>query len=258
MRKILPTIVFVFFILSSTSRSFAGSAEDAEILPLAHVGRDVIWDMSKAYRETTATRQRICINGLWRWQPASEAVDEVPADGWGYFKVPGCWPGIRSYMQKDFQTVHTHPMWKDVNLRDITAAWYQREITVPAEWADRRIEICAEYVNSYAAVYVDGDKAGEILFPAGEVDVSDICRPGGKYVLSMLVVSLPLKAVMLSYSDTASVKTMRGTVARRGLCGDIFLSGGGCAHANQGNGGQGGQGGDDDAAVHAGSSVLCL
>ncbi|MBL7185254.1 MAG: hypothetical protein ISS70_02935 [Phycisphaerae bacterium] len=225
MRNILPTIVFVCFILSSTSRSFAGSAKDAEILPLAHVGRDVIWDMSKAYRETTSTRQRICINGLWRWQPASEAVDKVPADGWGYFKVPGCWPGITSYMQKDFQTVHTHPKWKGTNLRDVTAAWHQREITVPAEWAGRRIAVCAEYVNSYAAVYVDGRKAGEILFPAGEVDVSDICRPGRKYVLSMLVVSLPLKGVMLSYSDTASVKTMRGSVARRGLCGDVFLAG---------------------------------
>jgi len=225
MRKILPRIVFASFIVSSISRSFAGGVRDAEIIPLTHIERNVVWDMSKAYRETTATRQRICINGLWRWQPASETVDKVPEDGWGYFKVPGCWPGITSYMQKDFQTIHTHPMWKDVNLREITGAWYQREITVPAEWADRRIEICAEYVNSYAAVYVDGSKAGEILFPAGEVDVSGICRPGGKYVLSMLVVSLPLKAVMLSYSDTASVKTMRGTVARRGLCGDIFLSG---------------------------------
>jgi len=225
MRNTLPTIVFVSLIVSSIYRSFAAGAEDAEIMPLAHVRRDVIWDMSKAYRETTETRQRICINGLWRWQPASEAVDKVPADGWGYFKVPGCWPGITSYMQKDFQTVHSHPSWKNVNLRDVTAAWYQREITVPAEWTNRRIEICAQYVNSYAAVYVDGRKAGEILYPAGEVDVSNICRPGGKYVLSMLVVSLPLKAVMLSYSDTASVKTMRGSVARRGLCGDIFLSG---------------------------------
>ncbi|MHC4434075.1 MAG: hypothetical protein ACYTBS_19705, partial [Planctomycetota bacterium] len=73
MRNILPTIVLVFLVLSSVSRSFARGTNDAEILPLANAGHDVIWDMSKAYRETTPTRQRICINGLWRWQPASEA-----------------------------------------------------------------------------------------------------------------------------------------------------------------------------------------
>jgi hypothetical protein len=28
------------------------------------------WNLEKAYRETTPTRERICINGLWRWQPA--------------------------------------------------------------------------------------------------------------------------------------------------------------------------------------------
>ena len=28
--------------------------------------------MSKAYRETTPTSERICINGLWRWQPTPQ------------------------------------------------------------------------------------------------------------------------------------------------------------------------------------------
>src|SRR5437764_14601199 len=49
------------------------------------------WDLAKAYREETPSRGRICINGLWRWQPAIEAV--VPAGNWGFFKVPGPWPG---------------------------------------------------------------------------------------------------------------------------------------------------------------------
>ena len=57
-------------------------------------GVSAVWDLGKAYRETTPTRQRISINGLWRWQPAQEKADRVPAVGWGYFKVPGCWPGI--------------------------------------------------------------------------------------------------------------------------------------------------------------------
>ena len=44
--------------------SAAAICEDAVPLP---EGVKAVWDMEKAYRETTPTRERICINGLWRW-----------------------------------------------------------------------------------------------------------------------------------------------------------------------------------------------
>ena len=188
-------------------------------------GVKAVWDVEKAYRESTATRERICINGLWRWQPTKEAADAVPAEKWGYFKVPGSWPGITDYMQKDCQTVHAHPSWKDRNLRSITTAWYQREITVPGEWVGRRITIQAEYLNSYATVYVDGRDIGAIVFPGGELDITAVCRPGATHVLSMLVEAMPLKGVMLSYNDTNAARKVKGSVARRGLCGDVYLVG---------------------------------
>jgi hypothetical protein len=187
-------------------------------------GVKAVWDMDEAYREVTPTRERICINGLWQWQPGRGQADRVPRGNWGYFKVPGCWPGITDYMQKDSQTVHIHPAWKDTNLREVTEAWYQREITVPAEWTGRRITVSLETLNSYAVVYVDGDRAGEIRFPAGEVDVTRLCRPGSRHVLSLFVAAMPLKGVMLSYTDSASAREVRGSVARRGLCGDVFLA----------------------------------
>ena len=96
-------------------------------------GVEAVWGLEEAYRESTKTRQRICINGLWRWQPADPNRDEVPGGDWGHFKVPGCWPGITDYMQKDCQTVFAHPSWKEEDLRGTTAAWYQREITVPRQ-----------------------------------------------------------------------------------------------------------------------------
>jgi beta-galactosidase len=182
-----------------------------------------VWDLSKAYHETTPTRERICINGLWRWQPAEPDSNRVPAGSWGYFKVPGCWPGITDYMQKDSQTLYAHPSWKSRRLSDLTAAWYEREITIPSQWAGRGIVLTIEYLNSYAAVYIDGKKAGETQFPGGQVDLTSVCRPGGTYKLSLLVVAMPLKAVMLSYTDSASARQVKGSVARRGLCGDLYL-----------------------------------
>ena len=85
-------------------------------------GVRAVWDVGKAHRETTATRDRISINGLWRWQPAESQRERVPADNWGYFKVPGCWPGVTDYMQKDTQTVYPHPSWKGERLGGLTAA----------------------------------------------------------------------------------------------------------------------------------------
>ncbi|MBE7499293.1 MAG: hypothetical protein HS113_03085 [Verrucomicrobiales bacterium] len=188
-------------------------------------GVAAVWDLARAHREATPTRERVCLNGLWRWQPATPQAVTVPAEGWGYFKVPGSWPGITSYMQKDSQTVHVHPDWRDVPLREITAAWYQRSFSVPATWGGRRIAVAAEYVNSYGAVFVDGENVGELRFPAGEVDVTRWCRPGSEHVLSLLVVALPLKGVLVSYTDTAAAREVKGAVERRGLCGDVFLAG---------------------------------
>jgi beta-galactosidase len=213
----------LFVIITSIAASVVpGVCRGGAAAPLPK-GVSAVWDVDKAYRRSTPTRERICINGLWLWQPTEENTNAVPADRWGYFKVPGSWPGITDYMQKDCQTVHTHPSWKDLNLRSITSAWYQREITVPAEWVGRRIIIHTEYLNSYAAVYLDGRNIGSIVFPGGEIDITAACRPGATHVLSMFVVAMPLKGVMLSYSDTASAKEVKGSVSRRGLCGDVYL-----------------------------------
>jgi beta-galactosidase/beta-glucuronidase len=182
-----------------------------------------VWNLAKAHRESTRTRERVSINGLWRWQPAVKE-DAIPESGWGYLRVPESWPGGAREWGKT--TFFPHADWaarKD--LGSVTAAWQQRELTVPRDWTGRRITLLAPYLNSYAAVYVDGKKAGEMRYPAGELDLTGSCHPGRTHVLSMLVMALPLKGVMLSYNDTASAKQVTGKVARRGVCGDIWLSG---------------------------------
>jgi hypothetical protein len=187
-------------------------------------GVKAVWEIPGAYCERTPTRERICLNGLWRWQPASEIHESVPTTDWGYFKVPGPWPGITDYMQKDCQTVHVHPAWKAVKLGAVTAAWYQREIAIPDHFRDRRLVLQLECLNSFATVYLDGRKAGELRFPGGEMEITGSCRPGSKHLLSIHVVAMPLKGVLLSYSDSASAREVKGAVARRGLCGDVFLA----------------------------------
>ena len=188
-------------------------------------GVKAVWDLGKAYRETTPSREKICINGLWRWQPAYGGSEEVPAGNWGFFKVPGAWPGIKSYNQKDSQTLHVHEAWQDRKWKRTRKAWYEREISIPEDWTGRRIAVQADYVNSFADVYVDGKKLGELHFPGGEVEITAACRPGATHRLSLHVAAIPLNAVILSYNDSNAAKKRKGKVARRGLCGDVWLVG---------------------------------
>lgn len=219
-RTIIATVCVLASLVGGVGSPVVAAQDVAPLPP----GVQAAWDLDSAYRESTPTRERVCVNGLWRWQPAGDD-SVVPPLNWGHFKVPGCWPGITDYMQKDCQTVFTHPSWQDRRLGSLTAAWYQREITIPEEWKERRVVLEAAYVNSFAEVYIDGTKVGEIRFPAGDVDLTGVCLPGKRYVLSLRVEAMPLKAVMLSYSDTASARQVKGRVARRGLCGDVYLAG---------------------------------
>ena len=198
----------------------AASADEA--LPN---GIKAIWNLEKAFREKTETRERVCLNGLWRWQPAKGNLPVMPSENWGYFKVPGSWPGITRYIQKDSQRLYFHPNWANESLQDIRAAWYQREITIPRGWNNRRIALSVEYLNSYAAVFVDGKQAGEIMFPGGEVDLTSNCKVGSNHVLSMLVIAMPLIDVVLSHKNKPLTGGNKRTIARRGLCGDVFLVG---------------------------------
>ncbi len=210
--------------MMSSLLALAGSGHsDAQPAVALPEGVQAVWEMDKAHREATATRERICLNGLWQWQPSDSNENRIPDGDWGYFKVPGCWPGITDYMQKDCQTVHAHPSWKTRPLGTVSAAWHQRELTVPREWTGRRIALQIDYLNSYAVVHIDGQRAGELHFPGGELEITDYCRPGATHHLAVWVLALPLKAVLLSYTDSASAREAKGTVARRGLCGDIFL-----------------------------------
>jgi hypothetical protein len=119
----------------------AVAAADAPEAPLP-AGVRAVWDLAKAQRERSPARERVCLNGLWRWQPGGETAEVLPTNRWGWFKAPGSWPGIGDYMQKDTQTVHPHPDWREVRLSSLTTAWYERTVEVPAEWTGHRQRDC--------------------------------------------------------------------------------------------------------------------
>jgi hypothetical protein len=192
-----------------------------------------VWEMTKAYRETTPTRQRICVNGLWLFQPAETKADQVPAGNWGYFKVPGPWPQYRvaQWMAAESQHIYRHPSWQQQDFKTVDLAWYQREFTVPKEWAGRRITLWTEWLNSYAGVFVDGKQVGEIYYPGGELNITTACRPGERQVLSLLVAAMPRGQKIAEFAAGLSQQAKQpakrskkeGVGSFRGPCGDVFL-----------------------------------
>ena len=48
---------------------------DEEFAASLPTGVQAVWSLDGAGREATATRERICINGLWRWQPAARRTE---------------------------------------------------------------------------------------------------------------------------------------------------------------------------------------
>jgi beta-galactosidase len=186
-------------------------------------GVEAVWEPERMARLETPTRAWRSINGLWLWRPSGSET-APPAGEWGYFKVPGPWPGITSWLQKDSQTLFAHPRWSGVNLRELRAAWYQREIAVPRDWEGRRIVLQAEYINSLATAFVDGRAAGMLSFPAGELELTPFLNPGAVHRLALRVEALPLGALRVAAEDKHAARAVEGRLERRGLCGDLYLA----------------------------------
>jgi len=158
------------------------------------------------------------------WQPEGIESNIPPTANWGYFKVPGNWPGFSDYMQQENQRLFNHPNWKGNLLDDVKTAWYQREISIPEEWTDRRITINLGYLNSTAAFFIDGKLVGQMFFPSGELDLTSLCKPGSKHILSIKVTAMPLQDVVVMVNDSNAPRLGEGRVMRRGLCGDVYLN----------------------------------
>jgi hypothetical protein len=154
---LVPALGALVLLTRMDGAAMLAAAAPETVLP---AGVKAVWNLETAQRDKTPTRERVYLNGLCRWQPAKQAEDAVPEGRWGYFKTPGFWPGRASYDQEDCQTLYHHLSWKDENLGSVTAAWYQREITVPEGW----INVWVPKISS--AGRIDAKRAGERLSPS--------------------------------------------------------------------------------------------
>ncbi len=86
MRTHLATFLVLVLGLIWLPRGTFGAERAEAALP---AGVKAVWDLDKAFREKSPTRERVCLNGLWRWQPGAIGQTAVPARHLGLFQ--GSW-----------------------------------------------------------------------------------------------------------------------------------------------------------------------
>jgi beta-galactosidase len=226
-----------FLQLAPTNYGTAGTADFAAIriavvqgaaqqedLPLP-AGQAAPWEAGSAASVSSPTRGRICLNGLWRFLPViGEAAPRVPAngEGWGWFKVPGMWPGPSG---TPVQTVHLSP-WLEQAGADpgkMEQAWYRRDISVPVAWAGRRVAVEFTMLQTHAKVFIDGKAVGEAWFPGGPVDITAGVVPGTTQSLALLVTARPLDAESKEFMAPDRVMSSKTRLNMKGVTGDVFL-----------------------------------
>lgn len=84
------------------------------------------------------------------------------------------------------KTVHYPPVG-DFKKEGSRSTWYRNEMAIPADWKGRQIRIYAWLWGMDALVYVNGRKAGRILRPRADIDVTDLVKAGERCTVAVLL-----------------------------------------------------------------------
>ena len=173
------------------------------------------------------TRDEICLNGVWAFVPALNQTEAVPQDGWGYIRVPGSWrPGSWRGWMPGIVARGFGNRWIDFGKgRNTFAAWYQRRIDIPEQWAGRHIALDFARVSTDAVVFVDGKRAGQVTWPTGEVDITQMVSPGQSAQLQVLVIGTLSEKETINYMGPNAdqiIKT-KAQLDNTGLIDDVIL-----------------------------------
>jgi beta-galactosidase len=113
--------------------------------------------------------------------------------------------------------------WQNFDGETLTRGWYERPLAIPAGWAGRRIELDVSRVSTDAQIWVNGQKVGDINWPAGTVDITRAVTPGQTATLRMLVVAVPNEGDVLQYMDGDDIIRREADLHTAGIIGDVVL-----------------------------------
>ena len=225
----------LLFICAMTLLFLPGFAADENSLrdapPPNGLSLEENWSMADAWRRTTSTREIVSLNGLWQFYPVltAETARRMPAEhsGWGFFKVPGIWPGMGKKKNQPGDSTMVYGLdakrFPGGNPAALVSAWYRRTITIPDGWRNRRVLLEITMLQTAGRIFVDGKPAGDLYFPGGKIDLTRFVSPGRNHELAILV-----SAVASGSGDSVFMAPDRQhkeakSISNRGITGDVYL-----------------------------------
>ncbi len=221
-------------VLSCAMYSSSGVTDfdDVSVKPVALVPRkepapapaplERLWSTADAWRQRTATREEICLNGWWQFLPVEKRSQQPPGDGeaWGWIAVPGSWrPG-------EAPLIRAPDWWEFVGAiapDNAAYAWYRRRVKIPADWAGRQITLYIDTPGRAAYAYVNGRSAGMVDWPGGELDITELIQPGREAEIAIFCNATSMApGEFEKLSPQEQAKHLR-SIRMRGLCGDVML-----------------------------------
>lgn len=187
-------------------------------------GMSLDWDKAKVVA-LNEKRSQVSLDGVWRFIPATEGSN-VPAQvGWAFLKVPGSWQNSRRG-RTDFVALGGGPQWDLYDGARVARAWYERKVSIPAEWQGRVISLRFDRVCTDAMIYVNSTQCGKIAWPWGRVDITSAVKPGEMATIRVLVAAIADAGKVGTFwqnalSDTVSYSSAR--LRARGLTGSVSL-----------------------------------
>ena len=181
-----------------------------------------------AWRAATPTRARWSMNGCWRCRPSLDGEGDGfvpgPEDNWSWGRIPDVWLSGGSC---PFAPQTSLAPWFEDHPADLARiradrAWYARTFKMPAEAKGRRVALALDMVASRATVYLDGQRAGEVRFPGGEVDLSPLAKPGATQSLAIDVTAYA-DGETLVYNEARRSDKVKNEVRFKGITGDVWL-----------------------------------
>ncbi|MBD0395697.1 MAG: beta-galactosidase, partial [Microcoleus sp. C1-bin4] len=155
-------------------------------------------------------RSQIYLNGTWQFVPAVGNPQNPPVSpSWGSIWVPGDWQQETNQSVPGIITRGSGKDWENFNSKQLSKAWYKRNIDIPRDWTNRRIFIDLARVSTDAVIFVNGINCGQIAWPYGTIEITKAAKPG-QNTLSILVVAVSdekEKAVIMDSTEIYTEKS---------------------------------------------------
>lgn len=116
------------------------------------------WSLAKAHAEKRGLRERVSLNGYWRFIPCEAETKDVPAEdaGWGWFLVPGerraC--GYGNFMHGDDGKVQRK--FKEKAVEKYPAGFYRRTFDPPASMKGREVRLYFDLIFTDVKIWING------------------------------------------------------------------------------------------------------